>query len=164
MQVIETKVYTYDELSDKAKEKAREWYQEGNDYPFLSEYMEEQGRELLEAEGFTNITIDGVYYSLAYCQGDGAMMEFSAERNGLYIKVKQSGHYNHERSTSITVTNEEGEELESEEIEEDILVPLFKELATQGYNYIDAENEEEYIAENIRANDYTFTESGTRFG
>lgn len=30
MRIQETKVYTYDELSDKAKEKARNWYREGN--------------------------------------------------------------------------------------------------------------------------------------
>ena len=31
MTTIETKVYTFDELSDKAKEKARDWYKSGID-------------------------------------------------------------------------------------------------------------------------------------
>ncbi len=30
MRVVETKVYEYEELSDAAKEKARDWYREGN--------------------------------------------------------------------------------------------------------------------------------------
>ena len=30
MRIRKTKVYQYDELSDKAKEKARDWYREGN--------------------------------------------------------------------------------------------------------------------------------------
>jgi hypothetical protein len=40
MKTITVKVYSYDELSDEAKEKAREWYRSGNDYPWYSECQE----------------------------------------------------------------------------------------------------------------------------
>lgn len=32
MEIVEVSVYKFDELSDSAKEKARAWYREGNDY------------------------------------------------------------------------------------------------------------------------------------
>lgn len=37
MRTIETTIYTFEELSDTAKEKARNWYREGFDYPWWSE-------------------------------------------------------------------------------------------------------------------------------
>lgn len=40
MRVIETKVYTFDELSDKAKEKALQWWYESFEYPWGDEAIE----------------------------------------------------------------------------------------------------------------------------
>ena len=37
MEIIEVTIYTFDELNDTAKEKAREWYREDLDYPWFSE-------------------------------------------------------------------------------------------------------------------------------
>lgn len=37
MRTIETTIYTFDELSDTAKEKARDWYRNGFEYPWWSE-------------------------------------------------------------------------------------------------------------------------------
>jgi hypothetical protein len=34
MRIIETKIFTFEELSDKAKEKAREWWRQCDDYDF----------------------------------------------------------------------------------------------------------------------------------
>lgn len=48
------------------------------------------------------------------------------------------------------------------EFEENILVPMFKKLARLGYDYIECEDSEENVAENIRINEYTFTKDGER--
>ena len=37
MRTIETTIYTLDELNDNAKEKARNWYREGFEYPWWTE-------------------------------------------------------------------------------------------------------------------------------
>lgn len=70
MRVLETKVYTFDELSDDAKEKAREWYRswafEDN---FWSENVIENAKEIAKILG---IQIDDIYWSGFWSQGDGA--------------------------------------------------------------------------------------------
>lgn len=162
MQTKTYNVYTFDELSDEAKEKARDWYREYDDYPLLHDYMEEEARRLLEEAGFTNISIKNVLYSLSYCQGDGAMIEFSAKYDGdKLVEVQHAGHYYHERSTDVYYETQENELLDSKQLEEDVLVPLFKKLASAGYAYIEEEKEDERVAENIRINEYMFTEDGT---
>jgi len=40
MQIIELQVFTFDELSDEAKEKAREWWRVNLDYPWFKESMD----------------------------------------------------------------------------------------------------------------------------
>jgi len=66
--VIEVEVYKYDELSDSAKQKARDWYIEGMDYEWWEgtyEMAKEDGKE----KGFY---IDDIYFSGFHSQGDGA--------------------------------------------------------------------------------------------
>ena len=66
--IIEVEVFKYDELSDSAKSKAREWYIEGMDYDWWDSMYEmciEDGKEL----GFD---IAKINFSGFYSQGDGA--------------------------------------------------------------------------------------------
>lgn len=60
----------FDALSKEAKEVARKWWKEGNDYPFLSESIKEFITQKLETAGY-DVSDLKVYYSLSYCQGDG---------------------------------------------------------------------------------------------
>lgn len=59
-------VYTYDELSEKAKEKVKEWY---IDDPTRTDIFTEDIDYFLQ-ENFSDSDLK-VQYSLAYCQGDG---------------------------------------------------------------------------------------------
>jgi hypothetical protein len=66
--VIEVEVFKYDELSDSAKQKARDWYIEGMDYEWWEgtyEMAKEDGKE----KGFY---IDKIFFSGFCSQGDGA--------------------------------------------------------------------------------------------
>ena len=66
--VIEVEVFKYDELSDSAKAKARDWYIEGMDYEWwegVYESVKEDGYEL----GFC---VDDIRFSGFCSQGDGA--------------------------------------------------------------------------------------------
>jgi len=68
MKTIEVEVYKWDELSQTAQQKAREWYLEGMDYEWwegVYEMAKEDGYEL----GFC---IDKIYFSGFCSQGDGA--------------------------------------------------------------------------------------------
>jgi len=70
MRTIQTEVFKYDELSDKAKEKARDWYREasqGDD--FYAECVIDDAKEIAKLFG---LEIDQIYYSGFSSQGDGA--------------------------------------------------------------------------------------------
>lgn len=85
MRTIETKIYQYEELSDEAKEKARDWYREGDN--FDSDCVIE---DAVTIAGLLGITIDTrsvklpngkprqkscIFYSGFSSQGDGACFE-----------------------------------------------------------------------------------------
>jgi hypothetical protein len=166
MQTKTYNIYTFDELDEKAKEKAREWFRVGNDYPSLHEDLTEKANELLKDAKIKADDIK-VYYSLSYCQGDGAMIEMSGTWGKFNFKVKQSGHYYHHNSKNIELWVETGElSLDADESDynafNDLYVDICLKLAKYGYNHIDSENEDKNIEENIIANEYTFLADGTR--
>lgn len=156
-------LYTIDELKEKypkGYEKALQDWRESNEYWGLEEYMTEYCKELLkenEIEGDPKL-----FYSLSYCQGDGAMFEGDFVWEGYDVNVKQSGHYYHYNSKDTTITDEEEDDI-SEDVYIDfnnIYVDICKKLEKAGYDYIEGENEEENILDNMRANEYIFTENG----
>ena len=79
MRIMETEVYTFDELSDGAKENAIEKFREDKEYLYLDHFYEDCVYQLKEL-GFVNPKIQ---YSLGYCQGDG--LSFEADK---YIRLE----------------------------------------------------------------------------
>lgn len=65
IETVEYKVYQYNELSEEAKEKARQWYLDGQESFMFTETVNE---DLYNLFGKTNLKVQ---YSLGYCQGDG---------------------------------------------------------------------------------------------
>lgn len=84
MRIKQTTVYFYNELSDKAKERAREWYREGNlDYDwwdFLYDDFERRAKELGIELSYRSIPLMNgktrsepeIYFSGFYHQGSGS--------------------------------------------------------------------------------------------
>lgn len=72
MQIIETKGYTFNELSEEAKEKAREWYRKVEDFSFYAETVIDDAKTIAKLMG---ININNVYYSGFWSQGHGACFE-----------------------------------------------------------------------------------------
>jgi hypothetical protein len=89
----EYKVYSFDELSDEAKEKAIEWYREQknqfDDYMF--DCVLDDWKEKLVDMGFLDPKI---YFSGFSCQGDGACFEASCYLPDL-IKEFDTKKYRH---------------------------------------------------------------------
>ena len=136
MKTIETKVYSFEELSDDAKETAMQDFRESNlDYDW-SEYTIEDTKEVGKIIG---IDVDKVYFSGFWSQGDGACFEGSycyskdsvskileyapkdtelhritlelskIQRKNFYqlqAYVKHSGFYYHEKYTDIQVVSQ----------------------------------------------------------
>lgn len=126
-------VYKFDELDERAKEKAREWFREGApDYDWW-EYIYDDAKTCLALAGFR---IDKIYFSGFASQGDGACFEGSwraseakpakamkahapkdkelhriaAEMRAIAkarpeadMSVKHRGHYYHEHCTEFNV-------------------------------------------------------------
>ena len=128
-----TLVYQFDELDEKAKERAREWYRQGNyDDTFWSECVIDDAKEIGTHMG---MDIDNIYFSGFWSQGDGAcfegtwrasdvkvdklkeyapqdkelhrivdgLAELAKEYPDGYFKVTHRGHYSHSGCTSFDV-------------------------------------------------------------
>tara|TARA_R110000868_G_C10821175_1_gene758643 strand:- start:590 stop:1126 length:537 start_codon:yes stop_codon:yes gene_type:complete len=167
----EYKLYTFDELSQEAKDKAREDFNHDNDYPFLADNMAEKLHELLVENKIKdeNDTSKAdtkptqVLYSLGYSQGDGAMFEGTFYWKGYTVKIKHSGNYSHSNSKNMDIDYTDCDENAPQEAYdkfEAIYQKICKELEQYGYNQIEYEDSEEYFAETCEANEYTFLLSG----
>lgn len=80
---IVTDVYTFDLLSDKAKEKARDWYRQASAGDnFEAECVIDDAEEVLKHTGWN---ISKVYYSGFSSQGDGACFEGAWSAGGVNV-------------------------------------------------------------------------------
>lgn len=160
----EYNLYTINELSKEAQEKALNKHIKGNDYPFLYEDMKYYLETLLEQKKIKETGETKVYYSLSYSQGEGAMFTGSFEWNGYNVVIKHSGYYYHYNSKDIIITDEEGNYVDTDEPKEafnDIYVSICKDLETHGYGIIEYQDSMECFKESCEANEYTFLEDGT---
>ena len=215
---VTTTVFQFDELSDKAKEKAREWFREGNledSWWYESVYEDaERMAKILGIEFDTKpVPLMGggtrhkpvIYFSGFWSQGDGACFEGSyayaknsakairkeapagddpkslnprlhniadslaavQKKNNykLEARVKHSGHYYHEHCTRIEVFRSDEKDVSSED--EETVADALREFMRWIYRSLEAEceyrNSDETVDEDIRANEYEFTEDGRRY-
>ncbi len=167
MKTISTTVYTFDELSDEAKEKARNWYREGSyDYEWWESVYEDAASIGLKITGFD-------IGRGSYCEGT---LTLSSRRVAENI-IKDHGGDCETHKTAVAFMDklktialkypDEGDEVAAEEIEaaeQDFSISLredYRSMLQREWDYI---NSGEAVDDNIIVNEYTFTESGKRFG
>lgn len=209
-----SEAYRFDELSDEAKERARDWYRQCmHEFNDLSERNYDDFVRVAEILGITfkqretgqrrdgtKVYGPAIYWSGFCSQGDGACFEGSysyqpdaqakireycndekllviadelaeiQERNlfGLEATVEHSGHYYHEHSTIIDVSD--GRDPDRSFVERgddgDRLAELMRDFMRWMYRQLEADNDYLYSAEcvdeSIEANDYMFDEDGDR--
>ena len=81
MRTVETKVYTFNELSDEAKQVALENFRDINTrFDDWSEPIQEGFREKATQAGFK---IEDIFFSGFWSQGDGAMFTYSGFNDGM---------------------------------------------------------------------------------
>lgn len=195
MREITTKVYTFDELSDDAKEKAREWFRQdvftdSNDW----EFVYEDAKEIASMFG---LDIQKIYFTGFASQGDGACFEgeYSFRPGGLkavkdhapqdielhsIVEALQdiqrrnfyqltattthSGHYYHSGYMTVDIERKDGKDW-SDGARDEIKDQL-RNFADWIYYQLEAEYDyqmsDEAVDENIRINEYEFTEKGER--
>lgn len=198
MQKHEIITYSFDELSESAKEKAIEDIsQNWLDYDWYDCVYE----DAKTIAGLMGITIDNIWFSGFSSQGDGACFEGSySYRKGsvkavkeyapndkvlhgiaqsladiqkrnfyqLYANVSHSGHYYHSGCTSISMDRSSDNYQAMTDDAEDAITDALREFMGWIYNQLGKEYEyqlsPEVMADNIRANEYQFTETGGFYG
>ncbi len=210
-QVIETQVFEFDELSDAAKERARQWFRDCSDSSDLDHVITdaEAIASLMGIEMRTRAfrTIGGnqrtepcVYWALTYCQGDGAAFDSRyAYRKGCAREVKRyasqdsklhaiadslvalqkrhgyrlaaqtwTGGDANSQSMRVELDDSCLSDAEAWANAESELRDILRRFADWIYWQLrtenDYQNSDEQVDENLRANAYTFTENGKRFG
>lgn len=189
--VIETTVYTYDELSKEAKQVAVNEHRDINVDHGWWDFVYEDVKTIAALMG---IDIDNIFFSGFWSKGDGACFEGSyAYKAGSVAAVKQhapldeelhriveglaalqrtwfyqitasfkhQGHYNHRYCTTFYLGGTFNEEAEAE------LIELIRDLMYWTYRQLESNYEalttDEAVAETIKANEYDFTEDGEIF-
>lgn len=164
MTEVVTKVYTFDELSDRAKERAREWYREGAlDYEwweFVCEDSKEIGFEIEEFDLYRR-TITGKLVGDAVYTAK-AILENHGEECGTYSVAKRL------LADAVGLHMIHGKDYEYHESFEELIEGFRTALEREYLSMLDKEHEwlmsDECVDETIQANEYTFTEEGRRFG
>lgn len=156
-------LFTFDELSQEAKDKARNKWLDSNDYPFLQADLREEIYQLLKEKGYTSIQITPLY-DLSNAQGSGLMFEGTVKgKNGTIYTIKQSGQYYHEYSKEIEAVSKNGNNVSTDNFNREVYIPICKAVRDLGYTEIERQQSEEYFNEHCSVNEYIFLKDGTLF-
>jgi len=153
-------LYSFDELSKEVQAKVLQNFRDNDECEYLPDDMQYKIEELLEENSITGDA--RVFYSLSYCQGDGAMFEGNFEWKGYNVNIKHAGRYYHYNSKDITITDDEGNDIDGQIYEKfnDLYVSICEELARYGYDCIKSHNSDENLIDMIEVNNYLFTDKG----
>lgn len=179
MRIEEVKVFTFDELSEDAKEKARYWYREGGlDYEWWDFSFEEFRNELLDI----GVETDTFWFALPPDRADFLIANRPSivdpkkllKASGVDLRTKAArAVLNYEADLSIG-TNQYGSGSHQShyvEADDDDIAEKVEEFFTDKLHNFKKrlEDEQDYlysdesIDESIRINEYEFTEDGERY-
>lgn len=181
MQTKTYTVYTFDELSPEAQQRAIKEYHDNDDMPFLADDMNEYAHELIEANNIkldkTEIGTDYAkrnwnnfsekyrcFFDLSYSQGDGAIIELEGQWKKYRVTVKQRGNYSTPSHCTITLEHLDNPDKEVPEKAIEQFTKLYEamcdELKKRGYREIEHQASDEYISEILRSNNCFYTAKG----
>ncbi len=168
---IRTKVYKFNELTNDAKEKAINWYR--NSDVMYNEFAWENAIEDAKEIGLKLISLDdhrpneGKFMLAAnevaqnilnnhgeMCETYKTAKEFMDEWQPVFCNYMDENHPDYESGES---------EDKMMELEDGFLQSLLEDYRIMYNNDIDYQNTDEYIIEEIEANEYEFTKDGERF-
>jgi hypothetical protein len=146
-------VYEYKELSETAKEKAKEWFLSGNDISFEWNCMKDDAK---------NIGISLKEYDYRrYMKGE-LLLDFTQVLANI---IKEHGKTCETYKTAKQFQSDymkltEEQEEEKEELESEFLRSILEDYRILMDKDCDYRESEEYISEMMEANDYEFDENG----
>jgi hypothetical protein len=172
MKSIIVNIYTFDELTDEAKEVARNWYRESRlDSAWAWESTQEDavqiGLEILALD--CHKANEGQFIASAE-ECAHKIIDNHGESCETYTTAK-TYLADRDRTIDESPRNEDGEfentyELDQnlDKLDREFLYSLLKDYRIMFEKELDYMNSDEYVDENILANEYTFTINGKREG
>jgi hypothetical protein len=190
MKTVTIKTYSYAELSDKAKERARAWFREGMNYD--GDCQIDDAKQCMAFLGFD---IKEIYFSGFYSQGDGACFEGTWQASAVNaaglkehapidkelhrladefarlaklepegsFRVDHRGHYSHKFCTEFSFDEMQSDmQDQSEKDLKEASRDCMEWIFRQLQTDYEWHNADEQVAESIECNDYQFTEDGKR--
>lgn len=150
-------VYQFDELDDKAKERAREWYRVGAlDYEWWESVYEDAGQVGLKITGF----------DLGRAQSIEGELTMSAMESVLNILTTHGEDCDTYKLASRYYPQLLAQDIEDEEAAQQLEEEYIRELKEEYWHTLNKEMEyllsDECVDETIRANEYEFLENGKR--
>ena len=152
-------VYSYNELSDKAKENASQWYLEGDDLNFQWENLQEDSKRIgLELKGETNRG----YWSGSFITSALECAEDIMKEHGKDSETYKDAKEFYDKAFPLSEIEERSDEQENElsELEEDFLKILLEDYRILWKKEVKYCQSEEYIKETMELNDYEFDVNG----
>lgn len=171
MRIKEIKLYTFDELDEKAKEKARDWYrQAGLDYEWWDTTYEDAENIGLKITGFD--LGRGSYVKASFmASAEETAHKIETEHGDTCETFIDAKNYLKERDKTVnTAEKDENGELKDEYALDEKLAELdaeFLKTLCEDYGVMLSKEEEylysaESVDENICINEYEFTIDGKR--
>ena len=162
MREIKVKLYQFDELSEDAKEKARQWFREGNDGYFEWEHVQEDAKTIgLEIQSLDHHRANrgGFITSAPECiedilanHGESCDTYKTAKKYEPTFKELEAMRDNDDEKFDDAFAN----------AEYGFLYDLLEDYRAILEREMDHLNSNEYIDEIITVNEYEFTEDGKR--
>ena len=156
MGIIKTKVYKFEELNDKAKEKAREWYKDGSEYPWYEE-SKESIKAFCDEFGVTVKDYSYGPWSYGYIKTDAENANFRGFKLKSFDREKMPTGYGLDSTLRYTFADN-FRELGALKAFERALDAAVRDITEDAEFYYS----NEVVDEMIIANEYEFTEDGRR--
>ena len=158
---IQTEVMTFDELSEKAKQKARAWYLEGNELSYAWEDTREDakniGLKITELRQCRSTCNKGEFIDGAFNCANKILAQHG-EACETFRTAKR--YFDHIFLAPKTLEEEE----ENEVMAHDFLHSLLENYRIMFNKDVECQQSDEVVDDTIMANEYTFTADGKRFG
>jgi len=172
MRTVRTKVYSFNELSEQAKEKAIEWFLSGNESFAFSDTVEDAehvGLIITSLEdhrpskgSFQNSALETAQLIIdnhgEHCETHKTAKQFLAERDALVEKYSDGIQLD-----TVSEGNEYEFDSECDELEDEFLKSILEDYRIICNNQMDYENTDKYAIDGIVANEYEFQQDGTKF-
>ena len=168
MRIIETKVYQYDELpTDKAKERAREWFDsvQFGGYDWWESVYEDAERIGLKIKSFDERTLEAEFmasaeetaHKIEAEHGDKCETFIDAKE---YLEARDKVVNEWERDENGEFVNQDRLDVSLDALDSNFLYALREDYRISLQKDLEYMQSTEQIEENIRANEYEFTEGG----